>query len=96
MSNDNYWSNKARSRSGRVIALERCDGVCEYCNSMVVMGVNLTYDHRTPRSHGGKLDKHNTAVACFDCNQAKDDLYCDSVEALLLYLASMGWRYPEW
>lgn len=90
-----YWGRKTRSRSGRIIALERSDGCCEYCRCIVTQGVNLTFDHRTPKSRGGIMDRHNTMVACTDCNQAKMDVYCEEPRVLLAWLVSMGWRENE-
>ena len=36
-------------------------------------GVELTIDHITPSSRGGRHEKTNVQVLCWDCNQAKRD-----------------------
>lgn len=40
---------------------------CQYCGART----ELTLDHVTPRSRGGRHTWENVVVACRDCNQAK-------------------------
>ena len=40
---------------------------CQYCGS----GDDLTFDHVTPRAHGGRTTWENVATACAPCNLRK-------------------------
>ncbi len=43
---------------------------CQYCGRKNDAS-ELTYDHVTPRSQGGKTDWHNIVTCCVDCNRKK-------------------------
>jgi 5-methylcytosine-specific restriction endonuclease McrA len=43
---------------------------CQYCGNRQDPS-ELTYDHVTPRSHGGKTDWQNIVTCCVDCNRKK-------------------------
>jgi len=48
----------------------RDNGKCQYCFSRVLRH-EATYDHVTPRAHGGQTTWENVVIACVDCNQKK-------------------------
>lgn len=54
--------------------------ICSYCSRTLTKD-NITKDHITPRSQGGR-GSDNYATSCYDCNQAKADL--DLLTFLLL------------
>lgn len=43
---------------------------CQYCRSNTAVR-NLTFDHVTPKSKGGKTTWENVVTACHTCNQKK-------------------------
>ncbi len=43
---------------------------CCHCGRRLSLP-NLTIDHILPRSHGGRLSKRNTALACQPCNSER-------------------------
>ena len=49
---------------------------CQYCGKNNIPVDQLTYDHVTPRSRGGKTDWTNITTACKRCNARKADLTC--------------------
>ena len=46
-------------------------GVCVYCGSRVVIGKTSSVDHYLPICQGGNNSKHNTVLACRECNSRK-------------------------
>jgi 5-methylcytosine-specific restriction endonuclease McrA len=48
----------------------RDGGRCQYCGHKVPRH-EATYDHVTPRAHGGRTTWENIVIACFPCNQKK-------------------------
>lgn len=46
------------------------DKPCVYCGATE----NITIEHIIPKSWGGCNHDHNTAPACFDCNQARGNM----------------------
>lgn len=54
---------------------------CYYCGSKE----NLTTDHFIPRCRGGSNDPTNLVVACYSCNNIKDDMYPSQ------FMRHMGW-----
>ena len=45
---------------------------CQYCGKAGT-ATNLTLDHCTPRSRGGRFRLDNLVTACIDCNSRKGD-----------------------
>jgi 5-methylcytosine-specific restriction endonuclease McrA len=43
---------------------------CQYCNTRAPLA-DLTYDHVTPRSHGGRTTWENIVTCCYECNRQK-------------------------
>ena len=56
----------------RTTAYERTGGRCAYCGCELDEN-NYHVDHMTPKSLGGKTNKHNLIAACPDCNLFKAD-----------------------
>jgi 5-methylcytosine-specific restriction endonuclease McrA len=48
----------------------RDKGACQYCGARVPRA-EATYDHVTPRSHGGQTTWENVVICCVPCNQRK-------------------------
>ena len=48
----------------------RDKGTCAYCGNKVRMS-EFTFDHVTPREHGGTTRWENIVVSCLPCNQRK-------------------------
>lgn len=45
---------------------------CAYCQTQQqISGVRLTVDHIVPEALGGKTEKNNLCLACWDCNLYK-------------------------
>jgi 5-methylcytosine-specific restriction endonuclease McrA len=49
---------------------------CQYCTKKLPPHL-LTYDHVTPKSHGGRRDWENIVTACGPCNLKKGNKTCD-------------------
>lgn len=49
---------------------------CHYCG-VQNKRKDMTVDHKTPLSKGGKNTGSNYVLACFDCNQKKGDMDYD-------------------
>jgi len=56
----------------RGVAL-RDDHTCQYCGKSDLQGQDVTVDHIIPRAQGGKSTWENTVLACFSCNNKKDN-----------------------
>lgn len=65
---------------------------CTYCKRHAAKGGGATIDHVIPMSKGGSTHKHNTLIACYECNQFKADkmpwVWLHEIEILLKYGAS--------
>lgn len=65
---------RARRKQGVRFSREnvylRDQGRCQYCTRSVVRSA-ATYDHVTPRAHGGRTSWDNVVIACVPCNQKK-------------------------
>jgi|LSQX01.3.fsa_nt_gb hypothetical protein len=51
--------------------------ICNYCKKVIQTSHNkndLTVDHKTPISRGGKTVHSNLAISCLKCNQEKADM----------------------
>jgi len=48
----------------------RDKGRCQYC-AVPVPRCEITYDHVTPRAHGGSTIWENVVISCMECNQRK-------------------------
>ncbi len=51
--------------------------ICYYCKKLIQTNTNrndLTVDHKTPLSRGGKSIQANLAIACLKCNQEKANM----------------------
>ena len=48
----------------------RDKGACQYCGARVSRA-EATYDHVTPRTHGGQTTWENVVICCVPCNQRK-------------------------
>ncbi len=57
--------------------------ICQYCNQ-VFDRKDLTVDHVTPKSKGGKSTWENCVAACFNCNTSKADKTPSEVNMTLL------------
>lgn len=76
---------------------------CSYCG----IGKNLTLDHVTAKSKGGKSTWNNLATACQDCNSKKGDADLADLEmqlaikpfkpSYLMFIKSFsGYAHDEW
>lgn len=54
----------------RVNIYARDSYTCQYCGKRLSVS-ELTYDHVTPRSQGGKTEWTNIVTCCHDCNRTK-------------------------
>lgn len=61
---------KKKLRFSRQNIFLRDKGVCQYCGAKVERS-EMTYDHVTPTSKGGKTIWENVVTSCIGCNQRK-------------------------
>jgi 5-methylcytosine-specific restriction endonuclease McrA len=61
----------------------RHDPHCDYCDKRLNWQT-ATVDHITPRSKGGASGHPNFALACFPCNNRKEDLTPEQAKMPLL------------
>lgn len=55
------------------------EGICHYCGRKFQPD-ELTMDHVVPVARGGKSNRNNIVVSCFECNQHKGlDTAVDSI-----------------
>lgn len=59
-----------RSRRKKKGIMKRCGGVCIYCGAKE----NLTIEHLTPISRGGRYDNRNLAISCLQHNLDKGSM----------------------
>lgn len=64
---------------------ERDKNICAYCGTDCKR-VDLTRDHVTPTSKGGKDTWENVVAACYGCNQYKGDKTPEQANMPLLYI----------
>lgn len=67
----------------RINVFTRDDFRCQYCGSRKAPR-ELSYDHVTPRAHGGKTDWENIVTACYPCNSKKSGRTPDQAGMKLL------------
>ena len=71
------------SKAKRKQVYDKYGGHCAYCGKKITMG-ELSVDHITPTSHGGKDNIENLRSSCRSCNNMKGE---GSVRFLRLALA---------
>jgi len=64
--------NRRKVKFSRINVFARDNFTCQYCGSQPGTR-DLTYDHVTPKAHGGKTTWENIATACIKCNSKKAD-----------------------
>jgi len=66
---------KQAVKFSRVNVATRDNFTCQYCppGTGKLPLSKLTYDHVTPRSHGGRTTWENIVMACYSCNEKKAD-----------------------
>jgi 5-methylcytosine-specific restriction endonuclease McrA len=62
----------------------RDKSTCQYCGHKVSL-TDFTFDHVLPRRMGGKTSWENIVVACYDCNQKKQDRTPQQAKMRLLH-----------
>ena len=67
-----FRRHKQKVKFSRVNIFARDKYSCQYCGVKGKMD-ELTYDHVTPRSQGGKTEWGNITTCCYDCNAKKRD-----------------------
>jgi len=67
-----FRRHKKRVKFSRTNILARDRWKCQYC-SCELNTHDVTYDHVTPRSRGGKTCWENIVSCCADCNAKKDN-----------------------
>src|SRR5262245_61179292 len=72
-----------------LLHLARQAKTCHYCNAP--LSLELSMDHRTAISRGGRHAIDNLAVCCRRCQSLKGRLNADEFAALLAFLAQL---YP--
>ena len=65
-----FRKNRQRVKFSRTNVLARDRWKCQYCGEKFPTE-ELTYDHVTPKSRGGKTRWENIVTACRDCNGRK-------------------------
>lgn len=63
-------SKKKAIKFSRENVFARDTGQCQYCG-VKVSRAESTYDHVTPRAHGGTTVWENVVICCVPCNQKK-------------------------
>lgn len=61
------------SKALRRQVTERAGGRCEYCQTLLVIVVEMEVDHIIPTSAGGRTALDNLCLACASCNAFKRD-----------------------
>jgi 5-methylcytosine-specific restriction endonuclease McrA len=61
---------RALRYSNRIV-WERDDHVCQYCGKKITARADLTTDHVTPASRGGRTLYENMVTCCYACNHRK-------------------------
>lgn len=73
-----HSGSKQGVKFSRANVYQRDRFTCQYCGERLDWG-ELTYDHVTPRSRGGRTCFENIVTACRPCNTRKGDRTCDQV-----------------
>jgi 5-methylcytosine-specific restriction endonuclease McrA len=60
--------------------------LCYYCHAVLTNTGHrrLTWDHKIPKSKGGKRTPNNLVPACFICNQEKGTMSEEQFKAILM------------
>lgn len=69
-------SKKKSPKFSRLGVYTRDKWTCSYCGKKFTFS-ELTYDHLTPRSRGGRTEWNNIVSACEPCNSRKGNKTCD-------------------
>lgn len=69
-------NNKIGVKFSRLNIYTRDHYCCQYCGKKFKFA-DLSYDHVTPRSAGGKTVWENIVTSCKKCNMKKDNQTCD-------------------
>lgn len=69
-------TRKRGVRFSRFNVYTRDSFICQYCSKKFGWR-ELSYDHVTPRSSGGRTDWNNIVTACKPCNRRKSNKTCD-------------------
>jgi 5-methylcytosine-specific restriction endonuclease McrA len=67
-----FKRHKKPVKFSRVNIFARDHYKCQYCGTKGRLA-DLTYDHVTPKSQGGKTVWNNIVTSCYDCNARKRD-----------------------
>lgn len=67
---------RRKVKFSRFNVFTRDNFTCQYCGVRRRMS-ELTYDHLTPRKHGGRTVWENIVTACAPCNSRKGSKTCD-------------------
>lgn len=57
----------------REFVIHRAKGLCEYCQTPMVIVIEMEIDHIKPESLGGETTPENSCLACISCNSHKRD-----------------------
>lgn len=63
--------------------IKRDKGICQFCGKHLSPN-KITIDHIVPKSRGGENSFYNCVVACFECNNKKNNLLLDEAGMKLL------------
>ena len=63
---------------------------CRYCGKRLTVET-ATVDHIRPKSKGGRNRPRNFSLACWECNQKKDDRWKDDKPPLDPYAPDPWW-----
>jgi hypothetical protein len=86
------WSSGQRQKVKRIL-LQRDGNRCFYCRHVMTGDSKrrASIEHLTPRSFGGSNFFDNLALACAECNEARDNkclvTYCENVQTIYLTLS---------
>jgi 5-methylcytosine-specific restriction endonuclease McrA len=78
-----FKRDKIRIKFSRVNIYARDGFVCQYCGLRFVTE-DLSFDHVTPRSRGGRTCWENIVTACIGCNKEKGDKTPEEAKMKLL------------
>jgi len=59
------------SKSLRNQVIDRAHGLCEYCQTAMIIVVSMEIDHIVPEVDGGQTIAINLCLTCRDCNSFK-------------------------
>jgi len=57
----------------RKLVTERARGLCEYCQTAMLIVVTVEIDHIVPEASGGETTADNLCLVCRACNSYKQD-----------------------